>query len=185
MAMNFEEDFQRPNSGIGHPGMDAPFGTYPTKDGWVTIAMSPFKTLVGVLGNADLLRFDDPETLFAKRDDIWRALAAETETWTTGDLMDALLAADIWCGEVKTHLEAAEDPQVEHLGLITSYAHATAGEVKVVGPAINMSRTPPSVERPAPLIGEHTEEILTENGFSREEIARLLQSNVAQAAKAG
>ncbi len=43
-AMNFNEDFKRPNSGIGHPGMDAPFGVYPTSDGWVTIAMSPTKT---------------------------------------------------------------------------------------------------------------------------------------------
>jgi crotonobetainyl-CoA:carnitine CoA-transferase CaiB-like acyl-CoA transferase len=50
MAMNFGEDFVRPNSGIGHPGMDAPFGVYPTQDGWVTIAKSPYRTLVGVLG---------------------------------------------------------------------------------------------------------------------------------------
>lgn len=43
MAMNFGQDFKRPNSGIGHPGMDAPFGVYPTSDGWVTIAMSPLQ----------------------------------------------------------------------------------------------------------------------------------------------
>ena len=41
-VMNFGEDFERPNSVIGHPGMDAPFGVYPTSDGWVTIAMSPY-----------------------------------------------------------------------------------------------------------------------------------------------
>jgi crotonobetainyl-CoA:carnitine CoA-transferase CaiB-like acyl-CoA transferase len=87
MAMNFNEDFQRPQSGIGHPGMDAPFGTYPTQDGWITIAMSPFKTLVGVLGDADLLRFDDPSTLFNDRDAVWRALAVETAKWTTEDLI--------------------------------------------------------------------------------------------------
>lgn len=58
MVMNFNEDFQSPASGIGHPGMDAPFGTYPTRNGWVTIAMSLFKTLVAVLGNDDLLGFD-------------------------------------------------------------------------------------------------------------------------------
>ena len=59
-AMNFGEDFERPNSGIGHPGMDAPFGVYPTSDGWVTIAMSPYKRLVGVLGDDSLLVYDDP-----------------------------------------------------------------------------------------------------------------------------
>lgn len=170
MAMNFGEDFQRPNSGIGHPGMDAPFGTYPTKDGWVTIAMSPFKTLVGVLGNEDLLIYDNPETLFDKRDEVWRKLAVETGEWTSKDLMDAMLAADIWCGEVKTHLEAAADPQVEHLGLIQSYEHPTAGTVKVVGPSVAFSETPAEISRPAPLVGEHTREILSEVGYDDRQI---------------
>lgn len=179
MAMNFNEDFQRPDSGIGHPGMDAPFGTYPTLDGWVTIAMSPFKTLVSVLGNDGLLSYDDPETLFEKRDEIWRKLAAETGKWTTRDLIAALLDADIWCGEVKTHLEAASDPQVEHLGLIRSYRHPKAGEVKVVGPAIGMSETPPAIRRPAPLVGEHTREILGDQGWPAAEIDRLIAEGVA------
>lgn len=180
MAMNFNEDFQRPNSGIGHPGMDAPFGTYPTKDGWVTIAMSPFKTLVAVLGHEELLRFDDSEMLFVERDTIWRALAEETGKWSTADLIEALLAADIWCGEVKTHLEAAADPQVTHLGLLQSYEHPRAGNVKVVGPAVGMSETPPSIERPAPLVGEHTREVLGEFGLSATEIDHAVQSGAAE-----
>ena len=175
MAMNFGEDFQRPSSGIGHPGMDAPFGTYPTLDGWVTIAMSPFKTLVGVLGNDDLLVYDDPETLFDKRDEVWRKLARETGTWTTRDLIDALLAADIWCGEVKSHLEAASDPQVEHLGLIQSYEHPRAGTVKVVGPAVGFSETPAAITRPAPLVGEHSRELLEELGFDARAIDGLIE----------
>ncbi|MHA3980596.1 CaiB/BaiF CoA transferase family protein [Halovulum sp. GXIMD14794] len=178
-ALNFGEDFQRPNSGIGHPGMDAPFGTYPTKDGWVTIAMSPYRTLVGVLGNDDLLRYDDPATLFDERDAIWRALAAETGKWTTEDLIAALLEADIWCGEVKSHLQAAEDPQVAHMGLITSYQHPRAGEVKVVGPAVHLSATPPSIERPAPLIGEHTREILAGIGYGPIQIDQMIDGGGA------
>ena len=62
-AMHFGRDFLRPNSGIGHPGMDAPFGVYPTRDGWVTIAMSPFRTLVDVLGAPSLLQFDTPPAI--------------------------------------------------------------------------------------------------------------------------
>lgn len=179
MALNFNEDFERPGSGIGHPGMDAPFGTYPTQDGWVTIAMSPYRTLVGVLGNDDLSAYDDPEILYAKRDEVWKKLAVETAKWTTSDLMDALLAADIWCGEVKSHLEAAHDPQVQHMGLITEYEHPTAGTVKVVAPAIGLSETPPSIERPAPLVGEHTREILTDLGLTSDEIDTLVEQAVA------
>ncbi len=179
MAMSFEEDFERPNSGIGHPGMDAPFGTYPVKDGWVTIAMSPFRTLAGVLNAPDLLRYDDPATLYDKRDEVWRAVAAETGRWMQAELMQAMLAADIWCGEVKSHLAAAEDQQVKHLGLIQTYKHPVAGIVKVVGPAVRWSETPASIDRPAPLVGEHTREILAEMGRSPDQIDTLIARGVA------
>jgi crotonobetainyl-CoA:carnitine CoA-transferase CaiB-like acyl-CoA transferase len=170
MAMNFGRDFQRPNSGIGHPGMEAPFGVYPTADGWVTIAMSPFKRLVGVLKDDSLLVYDNPKDLFDKRDEIWEKLAALTRKWTTASLMDAMLAVDIWCGEVKTHLEAADDPQVKHLGAITSYEHPKAGTVKVAAPAVKFSKTPAEIHRPAPMVGEHSREILSEYGFAAPEI---------------
>jgi crotonobetainyl-CoA:carnitine CoA-transferase CaiB-like acyl-CoA transferase len=176
MAMNFQADFQRPCSGIGHPGMDAPFGVYPTSDGWVTIAMSPYKRLVGVLGDESLLAYDNPKDLFEKRDEIWEKLAQRTKTWTTADLMKAMLAVDIWCGEVKTHLEAEVDPQVQHMGIIASYEHPTAGAVKVVAPAVKMSATPPEIRRPAPLVGQHSREILEEFGFSADEVAEFMAS---------
>jgi crotonobetainyl-CoA:carnitine CoA-transferase CaiB-like acyl-CoA transferase len=176
MAMNFQEDLQRPCSGIGHPGMDAPFGVYPTSDGWVTIAMSPYKRLIEVLGDESLLVYDNPKDLFEKRDEIWEKLAKRTKTWTTADLMKAMLAVDIWCGEVKTHLEAEVDPQVQHMGIIARYQHPIGGAVKVVGPAVKMSATPPEIRRPAPLVGQHSREILEEFGFSANEVAEFMAS---------
>ena len=170
MAMNFGEDFKRPNSGIGHAGMEAPFGVYPTSDGWVTIAMSPYKKLVGVLGDASLLAYDNPTDLFHKRDEIWERLAALTKQWTSADLIKAMLAVDIWCGEVQTHLQAERDPQVVHMHTISSYEHPTAGHVKVVAPAVKMSETPATIRDPAPRIGEHSRQILGEFGFSPGEI---------------
>ena len=172
-AMNFNENLERPNSSIGHPGMDAPFGVYPTRDGWVTIAMSPYAKLVGVLGNKDLLAYDDKEVLFQKRDEVWEKLAAETRKWTTKDLLDAMLKVDIWCGELKKHLQVIDDPQVKHMGNVTSYGHATAGDVKVIGPVVQMSATPPAIDRPAPVVGQHSEEILAEYGISAEAVADL------------
>jgi crotonobetainyl-CoA:carnitine CoA-transferase CaiB-like acyl-CoA transferase len=184
MAMNFGEDFRRPLSGIGHPGMDAPFGVYPTSDGWVTIAMSPFRKLVGVLGDETLLVYDDPRTLFDKRDEIWEKIAALTRGWSTKDLLDAMLAVDIWCGEVKTHLQASVDPQVVHMGMITSYDHPTAGAVKVVAPAVKMSQTPAAIERPAPLVGQHSREILSEFGWTDAEIETLEAQGIVATASA-
>ena len=183
MAMNFNQDFERPRSGIGHPGMEAPFGVYPTSNGWVTIAMSPYKKLIGILGDDSLLAYDNPRDLFDKRDEIWDKIAALTKGWTTAELMQAMLAVDIWCGEVKTHLQAEADIQVRHMGAITSYEHPTAGRVKVVAPAVKLSVTPAEVRAPAPLIGQHSREVLEHFGFSNDEIDRFIAHNaVAQAA---
>lgn len=177
-AMNFEQDFTRPNSGIGHPGMEAPFGVYPTSDGWVTIAMSPFATLVKVLGDDSLMRYHEAGELFEKRDEIWQAIADITIKWTQAALMEALLAVDIWAGEVKTHLEAEQDPQVRHIGAISSYEHPVAGTVKVVGPAVKLSKTPAEIGRPAPMVGQHSQEILAEAGFSKDVIDQLVARNI-------
>jgi crotonobetainyl-CoA:carnitine CoA-transferase CaiB-like acyl-CoA transferase len=179
-AMNFEHDFIRPESGIAHPGMDAPFGIYPTADGWVTIAMSPFNKLVQVLCTKDpradaLSAYNDNISLFEKRDEIWKKVADYTQLWQTDLLLDALLAVDIWAGEVKSHLKVAQDPQVEHNGTITSYEHPVAGTVRIVGPAIRMSKTPAAVTRPAPLVGEHSCELLGEFGFSRSDVRQFLE----------
>jgi len=181
-ALNFERDFVRPRSGIGHPGMDAPFGVYPTADGWVTIAMSPFRKLVGILGDDSLLAYDDPKLLFEQRDEIWERIAALTKAWTTQDLLAAMLAVDIWCGKVQTHLQVRDDPQVRHMGTLQRYDHPKAGPVQVVGPAVRFSETPAEIARPAPMVGEHSLEILREAGFAPDEVDALLASGaIAQA----
>lgn len=179
-VLNSGRDFQRPNSGIGHPGMEAPFGVYPVSDGWVTIAMSPFTTLVEVLGAPELLSYNDPKQLFEKRDEIHTKIAALTRTWTRADLMNAMLARDIWCGEVKTHLEVEQDPQVKHMKMITEYDHPNAGRIKAVGPAVRFSATPAVLERPAPLVGQHSVELLRECGFEESQIESLIEGRIVQ-----
>jgi crotonobetainyl-CoA:carnitine CoA-transferase CaiB-like acyl-CoA transferase len=176
-VLNLGEDFTRPRSGIGHPGMQAPFGIYQTAGGgYVSIAMSPFKTLYDTLGAPDLAAYDDLSTLYEKRDEVWERINAETRRFTTDDLLARLLAADIWCAEVKDIRHAAEDPQVTHMGMIASYQHPRAGHVKVIAPAVRMSETPPAIDRPAPLVGQHGREILAEYGLSASEIAALEQA---------
>jgi len=178
-ALNFGQDFERPRSGIGHPGMDAPFGTYPTEDGWVTIAMSPFSKLVEALDAPHLEEFDDPAILFDQRDHIWEKIAVETRKYPTDDLMKRMLALDIWCGEVRTHLEASQDPQVRHIGAVTSYDHPKAGKVETIAPAVTFTETPAAIERPAPMVGQHSRQILEEFGFEGAEIDGLMASKAA------
>ncbi len=173
-VLNLGEDFVRPNSGIGHPGMQAPFGIYETKDGgYVSIAMSPFKSLIGVLEAPQLSIYDDLKTLFDKRDEVFDKVNAETRKFTAEELLERLLAADIWCAPVQDIRHAAEDPQVTHMGMITSYEHPLGGTVRVVAPAVKMSETPAEISRPAPLIGQHGREILAEFGVPTADIAAL------------
>ncbi|MEM7644382.1 MAG: CoA transferase, partial [Pseudomonadota bacterium] len=71
---------------------------------------------------------------------------------------------------LETHLEAAADPHVSHLGLIQTYGHPLAGTIKVVGTATGMSVTPPEITRPAPLVGKHIAELLREIGYPEDRI---------------
>ena len=173
-VLNLGEDFVRPNSGIGHPGMQAPFGIYETRDGgYISIAMSPFKTLYEILNAPQLAVYDDLETLFAKRDEVWEKVNAETRKFDRDELLTKLLAVDIWCAAVNDIRQASEDPQVKHMGMITTYEHPRAGTVRVVAPAVKMSETPATIDRPAPLVGQHGREILAEFGLSADAIAAL------------
>jgi crotonobetainyl-CoA:carnitine CoA-transferase CaiB-like acyl-CoA transferase len=176
-VLNLGQDLVRPNSGIGHPGMQAPFGIYETKDGkYVSIAMSPYKTLYETLEAPQLAVYDDLETLFDKRDEVFDKVNAETRKFDRDELLTRLLAADIWCAPVHDIREASEDPAVVHGKMITTYEHPNAGTVKVIAPAVKMSETPATIDRPAPLVGEHGREILGEYGISSAEIAELEKS---------
>jgi len=176
-VLNLRQDFVRPNSGIGHPGMQAPFGIYETSDGeYVSIAMSPYKTLYETLEAPQLAVYDDLTTLFDRRDEVWEKVNAETRRFTRKELLDRLLAADIWCAEVNDIRRASEDPQVKHMGMITEYTHPRAGRVQVVAPAVKMSETPATIDRPAPLVGQHGREILAEFGVSPDTAAELERS---------
>ncbi|MCC5972606.1 MAG: CoA transferase [Rubellimicrobium sp.] len=173
-VLNLGQDFVRPNSGIGHPGIQAPFGIYETRDGqFVSIAMSPFKVLYDVLQAPHLAEYDDLTVLYDKRDEVWEKVNAETRRFDRDDLLARLLAVDVWCAQVNDIRTAAEDPQVRHMGMIGEYDHPRGGRVKVVAPAIRMSETPPEIRRPAPMIGQHGREILAEYGLSADEIAAL------------
>ena len=73
-----------------------------------------------------------------------------------------------------------DDPQVKHRGLVATYEHPRAGTVKVIGPAVQLSATPPTIERPAPIVGQHTVEILREFGIDESDIASLRDSGTVE-----
>jgi crotonobetainyl-CoA:carnitine CoA-transferase CaiB-like acyl-CoA transferase len=69
--------------------------------------------------------------------------------------------------------EILDHPQIEEAGLVQTVEHPTAGPVPQIGPAISLSRTPPRITRHPPLLGEHTDEVLSELGFGADKIEAL------------
>jgi crotonobetainyl-CoA:carnitine CoA-transferase CaiB-like acyl-CoA transferase len=175
---NLEIHFERPESGIAHPGNPAPFGTYKTADGWLAIAMNPFDKLVQALGDDSLLKYNDPQILFDQRDSIFYLIEGITKTKTTAEWLDIMLGLDLWVSGVNNQPEVPSDPQVIHNKTFIEIEHPKAGKISVTNIPFSMSETPGQISRPSPLIGQHGPEILRELGFSETEIQNLIRDRI-------
>jgi crotonobetainyl-CoA:carnitine CoA-transferase CaiB-like acyl-CoA transferase len=87
-------------------------------------------------------------------------------------------AASIAAGPVYEFHEVFEDPQVRHLGLVAEMEQPGAGRVRILGFPARASRTPARIDRPAPLLGQHTAEVLSELGLTREHIDQLATAGI-------
>lgn len=97
--------------------------------------------------------------------------------------LERLRAQGIPCALVQTLEDVAASPQAQARGMFPILEHPTAGPVRVTGPPVKFSRTPGAVQRPAPLVGEHSIEALGDwLGLSSEEIAGLLKAQVVRQA---
>jgi crotonobetainyl-CoA:carnitine CoA-transferase CaiB-like acyl-CoA transferase len=174
---------RRSNSGNNPaPYNGAPYGMYKTADGYIAIAMNPLgklASLVGVGGYENVAS----NNVMDDRDAIARDLNAAFGKRKTADWLQHLLAADIWCAPVYTFADLETDPQLAHNGMVVSYDHPTAGSVRTLGPPVGFSTTPAAIRLPAPLLGEHTREILRDFGaYDEVAIEALLADNAAREA---
>ena len=94
------------------------------------------------------------------------------------DWLRRLLEKDVPAAPINTLDEVFVDPQVREYGFPTEIEHPKMGKIKLVGNAVDMSRTPPRIERPPPMLGEHTEEILTSLGYDGRAISALRDKGV-------
>jgi crotonobetainyl-CoA:carnitine CoA-transferase CaiB-like acyl-CoA transferase len=99
-------------------------------------------------------------------------------TASATDWVARLEAGGIAAGPIYEFHEVFEDPQVRHLGLVAEVEQPGAGKVKMLTFPGRASGTPPRIARPAPLLGQHTAEVLGELGLAREEIDRLAAAGV-------
>jgi crotonobetainyl-CoA:carnitine CoA-transferase CaiB-like acyl-CoA transferase len=159
--LNHRQPMPRPAENVGHVGATGPFGTYPTSDGHLALAMMPCPQLGKILGVDWLDEFDTNEKMFAERDTIHRRIAAHFVTDTTASWLKLLDAHDVWCAPVQDYAALEADPQVRHAGLLWDVPVGEEGATfRTVGSPFTFSRTPPTLRRGVPRAGQHTDEVL-------------------------
>jgi len=180
-------------SGIGVPTalgsahrMIAPYQAIRCADGYITLGAANerlFRRVCEVLGHPEWIEwpeFADSALRLANRQRLVDLIEEMTVQRPRSHWLALLEANDIPCGPINDYAQVFADPQVVARGMVVETEHPVLGRLKTLGSPIKMSATPPDVSRRAPRLGEHTDDVLREAGFSAEEIAALRQSGAAR-----
>jgi CoA:oxalate CoA-transferase len=172
--------------GTRHPVM-TPFQAFPTRDGYIAVALrggfkDQWPLFCAAIDRVDIIddpRFHDGWARTQNYKALEPILNSVMKTRTTREWIEALEQASIPCGPVNDIARVAADPQIAARDMIISLHHPEAGDLKVVNSPFKFSRTPCKAERISPELGEHTQEVLDQLlGMTSEEIARLKDSGV-------
>lgn len=177
-VLNTDIPVEKPDSGIALPFLEAPYGVYQCSDGYITVAMNNFEKLVEALDAKALLRFNDTDTLYNKRDEVFHEIEAITKENTVEHWLKVFLSVDLWVSKVNDIRDIEKDPQVAFKGTIQTMSHPIAGDFRVIGPAVTMSETQPQISSPPPMVGEHSKTILEDFGIDEESIQRMFDRKI-------
>jgi len=174
----------RQPAGGALPGI-APSNAYRCKNGeYVLIAGngdSIYKRLMSLIGRSDLGEDPDLERNDgrAKRvDEIDAAINAWTSNLSIDEVLRALVVAQVPSGKIYTAKDIAEDPHYQARGVIETVEGADGLKVQVPGIIPKLSQNPGAIRYRAPILGEHTHQVLKEAGLTEEQIAVLKKSGV-------
>ena len=170
--------------GNAHPNI-TPYDAFPTRDGDVIVAIgndaqyARYCRAAGLEALIDDPRFANNAARVAHRDALKALLEPAMRSRTTAEWIRLLEPLGVPCGPINRLDQVFADPQVRYRRMQIDVPHAVAGTLPLVANPIKFSRTPITYDRPPPLLGEHTEEVLGSLlGKSAAEITRLRQHGV-------
>ena len=164
----------------------APYQAYRTSDGYVTVGANNPKLWEGfcrdVVGKPEWIedpRFADLPSRMENVAELEREIEAVLTTQTTEHWIDTLDAAGVPGGPVYRYDETLQDPHILAREMVVDSEHPVLGSIKSLGMAIKYSETPLSIRRPAPVLGQHTVEVLKELGLDGAQVQELIDAGVA------
>jgi crotonobetainyl-CoA:carnitine CoA-transferase CaiB-like acyl-CoA transferase len=163
-----------------HSYIRSPYGVFPTKDGFIVVAFANLKKLGELIGEPAFADMDDERDSWLHRDAIFAKTRSRLLTRPGSEWLELFRQHDVWSGPVYGYADLMTDPQIAHNGTFVEFDHPTEGRVKMPGFPIHFSKTPSKVARGAPLVGEHSREILAEAGFARESIEELIAAGTVR-----
>jgi len=171
--------------GSAHPSI-VPYQAMRTKDGHLMVAVGndalwrKFATLLGLDALADDPRFATNPDRVRNRGSLIPLLESALASRTSAEWAKDLSAAGIPAGPINTIDVALAHPQVQYRDMVLSVEHPTEGTVRMVGSPIKLSGHTPAPTTAPPTLGEHTDEVLAELGFSGVDIRGLHDAGVVR-----
>ena len=162
--------------------MIAPYQAFATQDGYINIGaanQNNWERMCRAVGRDDLLddaRFASNPERMVNIQSLTPIMEETFRTQTTAHWVEILERAGVPCGPIYNIEQVYADPHVQSRDMAVELQHPKAGGIRNIGVAVKLSDTPGSVRTPAPLLGQHTDEVLAEFDYADADIAALRQS---------
>jgi crotonobetainyl-CoA:carnitine CoA-transferase CaiB-like acyl-CoA transferase len=166
--------------------MVAPYQAFRCADGFINVGAAndrTFARFAAALGHPEWTtddRFVTASTRVANRDILSALIEAVTCTASRDTWLRQLETAGVPCGPILDYAEAFAHPQAEARAMSVTVPHPIMGDTRMIGTPLKLSATPLDPRRRAPMLGEHTDDVLLAAGYSQDEVEQLRAAGVAR-----
>jgi crotonobetainyl-CoA:carnitine CoA-transferase CaiB-like acyl-CoA transferase len=156
----------------------------PTADGWMNVGVGnerQWRRFCEAIGRPEWIdepRFRTNADRLVHREELVPMIEAIFRERTTAEWMTKLSEVDVPCGRIRPVAEALDSPEARQRGMIVDVEGSDGAPLPLLGPAVKLSASPARIRRRPPKLGEHTEEVLEELGYSKDEIGDFSERGI-------